>query len=106
MSELFKGVGLKLFHGREELIEDQKSDTDVIELYNKALSAEEADKVPVCYFVIYDTRLVRKYRPHGVPASDEWKVCKNCCTLKVQVRDSKVGTQFTHEWQSWCKYSS
>ncbi len=40
MSELVKDVDLKCLNGREELIEDQKTDTDLIELYNKALSVE------------------------------------------------------------------
>ncbi len=51
LPELVKGVDLKLPYGRQKLIEAQKSDTDLVELCNKALSVEEADKVPVCYFV-------------------------------------------------------
>ncbi len=46
LPELVKGVDLKLPNGREGLIEAQKSDTDLVGLYNKALSVEEADKVP------------------------------------------------------------
>ena len=55
------GVYLKLPNGREELIEAQKSDTDLVEMYNKALSVEEAGKIPMCYFV-KDCVLMRKYR--------------------------------------------
>ncbi len=51
LPELVKGVDLKLLNNRKELFEAQKSDTDLIELYNKALSVQEADKVPVSYFV-------------------------------------------------------
>ncbi len=43
LPELVKGVDLKLPNGREELIEAQKSDTDLVELCSKALSVEEAD---------------------------------------------------------------
>ena len=59
LPELVKGVDLKLTNGRDELIE--ALDTDLVELFNKALSVEEADKVPVCYFV-QDSVLMRKYR--------------------------------------------
>ena len=58
---------------REELIEAQKSDTDLVDLCNKALTVEDADKVPVCYFAKYVV-LMRKYRPPNIPATDEWKV--------------------------------
>ncbi len=51
LPELVKGVDLKFPTGREELIGAQKSDTDLVELYSKALSVEEVDKVPVCSFV-------------------------------------------------------
>ncbi len=49
--ELFKGVDLNMPNGKDELTESQKSDIDVIELYNKALSVDGADEVLVCYFV-------------------------------------------------------
>ncbi len=51
----------------------RKSDTYLIELYHKALSVEERDKVPVCYFV-KDGVLVRMYRSPYIPVTDEWKV--------------------------------
>ena len=81
LPELVKGVDLKLPNGREELIKAQKSDTDLVELCNKALSVEEADKVPVCYFV-KDGVLMRKYRPPNIPATDEWKVYRQIVVLK------------------------
>ncbi len=71
--DMVKGADLKLPSGREELIKAQKSDTELINVCDKALSVEEADKVPVCYFV-EDSVLMRKYRPPGIPASDEFKV--------------------------------
>ena len=58
----------KLSNGRKEPTGAQKSDTELIELYNKALS-RGAEKVPVCYFVT-DGVLLRKCWPHEVPASD------------------------------------
>ncbi len=48
LPELIKYVDLKLPNGREELILAQTSDTDLGELYNKALSVEEADRLSVC----------------------------------------------------------
>ncbi len=47
MTTLVKGVDLKLPKGREELIEAQKSDTELVDFYNKALSVEETDKADV-----------------------------------------------------------
>ncbi len=71
--ELVKGVDGKLPNGREKPIEAQKSDTDLVELYNKALSVEEADKVPVCYFV-KDGVLMSEYRHPEIPATGKCKV--------------------------------
>ncbi len=51
ISKLVKVVDLKSPYGSKQLIEAHKLDTDLLESYNKALSVEEADKVPVCYFV-------------------------------------------------------
>lgn len=51
MSEIVKSAELKWPNGRGELIEVQTLDTDLIELYNKALLAKEIDKVTLCYFV-------------------------------------------------------
>ncbi len=73
LPELIKGVDLKLPNGREELIEAQESDTDLVELYNMALSFEEADKVPVGYFV-KEGVLMSTYRPPNIPATDKCKV--------------------------------
>ncbi len=80
LPELVKGVDLKLPNGREELIEAQKSDKDLIELYNNALSVEEADKVPVCY-VVKDGVLMKKYRPAEIPVTDEWTVYRQIVVL-------------------------
>ncbi len=64
---------MKLPNGREDAIEAQKSDTDLIELHKKALSVEEADKVPMCYFE-KDGALMRKHRSPEIHATDKWKV--------------------------------
>ncbi len=73
LPELVKGVDLKLPTGKEELIKAQKSKTDLIALYNKVLSVEEAYQVPVCYFV-QDDILMKKDRPPEIPATNGWKV--------------------------------
>ncbi len=44
-------------------------------LHDKSLSVEEADKVPVCYF-LKDAVLMRKYRSPEVSTTDERKVFK------------------------------
>ena len=41
--------------------------------YNRTLSDEEAENVPVCHFM-KDGVLMRKYGPPEIRATDEWKV--------------------------------
>ena len=54
------------------LIEAQASDPEISELIDKALTDEEAAKVPTC-FVKRSGVLVRKWRDPTVPACHEWE---------------------------------
>ena len=45
---------------------------DLKPLFVRAVSKEEADTVPVCYYVENDI-LLRNYRPPEVKADNEWK---------------------------------
>ena len=56
------------------LIEAQESDTQLRKLANDAVSAQEAEKAPVCYFWSKSGVLMRKWRPSEVPADQEWRV--------------------------------
>ena len=51
MSNRVSGGDFELPRGSEELSKSRRPHTGCIELCDKALSVEEADKVPVSYFV-------------------------------------------------------
>ena len=59
--------------GREALMKAQKADPEVRDLVGQAVTPQEVETVPVCYF-LKSGILMRKYRPPEVPADDEWKV--------------------------------
>ncbi len=73
--KLLKVFDLKLANGGEEVIRAQTSDKELIELYKKALSVEEAGKGAMYYFV-KDGVLMRKFRPPAISAINEEKVYK------------------------------
>ncbi len=75
ISDIVKGTQLKLSTTLKELIKAQSSEPELIELYGKSLSVEEADTVPVCHFAQYSA-FAGKYRPPEIPNSDEWSVLK------------------------------
>ncbi|KAL5004649.1 hypothetical protein ScPMuIL_018105, partial [Solemya velum] len=51
----------------------QEKDPEISLLCNRALSEEEAEKVPVCYFRRSGV-LMRKWRPPDVSPEEDWKV--------------------------------
>ncbi len=57
---------------RERLIEAQESDTDLSSLREKALTSDEAEKVPTCYY-LQSGVLVRKWRSPTAPANHDWE---------------------------------
>lgn len=58
---------------RQQLIKDQQSDPELAALSLDALTEEEAQDQPVCYFKKAGI-LMRKWRPPTVPSDEEWNV--------------------------------
>ena len=58
---------------REQLIEEQKRDPELDKLRENALSPQEAEEVPICYYVKDDV-LLRKFRPPDASADEDWRV--------------------------------
>ena len=67
---------------RERLIVAQKEDQELSLLRAKSLTMEEAEKVPLCYFMKDDV-LMRKWRPPDASVEDEWKVVYQIVVPKV-----------------------
>ncbi|XP_062610561.1 uncharacterized protein LOC134272333, partial [Saccostrea cucullata] len=58
---------------RDKLISEQESDVELQGLIEQALSPEEAEKVPVCYYKNQGV-LMRKWRPPDASVEDEWQI--------------------------------
>ena len=54
----------------DQLHTEQRSDESISKLFDMAVSENESNGVPVCYYVKSDV-LMRKWRPVDVPASDD-----------------------------------
>ena len=58
---------------RSQLIQEQNSDPEISNLFQRALSEDEISQVAVGYYT-KNGILMRKWRPPDVPAEDEWTV--------------------------------
>ena len=58
---------------KSQLIQEQQTDPEISKLIFRALPENEISQVPMCYY-IKNGILMRKWRPHDVPADDEWAV--------------------------------
>ena len=58
---------------RENLIAQQKKDSEIYSIFNKALSEDEIFTVPVGYY-FRNGVIMRKWRPADVPAVADWSV--------------------------------
>ena len=58
---------------RDKLIGEQESDPELSMLRSKALSFEEIDEVPSCYY-LKSGILMRKWRPPDAKVDEEWRV--------------------------------
>ena len=67
---------------RKELILEQENDPELSPLCDKALTEEEAEQVPVCYFRKSGV-LMRKWRPPDVSPEEDWKVVTQIVVPKV-----------------------
>ncbi|XP_035235565.1 uncharacterized protein LOC118206694 [Anguilla anguilla] len=63
----------KLSLAREQLVEEQKKDTELSSLFEKAIPEEEVALVPTAYF-LKDDVLMRKWRPVDASVQDDWRV--------------------------------
>ena len=58
---------------RNQLIQDKQADPELVAFSREAITEEEAQDNPVCYFK-RDGVLMRKWRPLSAPAIYDWKV--------------------------------
>ncbi|XP_063963929.1 uncharacterized protein LOC135156194 [Lytechinus pictus] len=57
---------------KSKLLEEQQKDPQLVSMFERAISEEEALTVPVCYYTKSGV-LMRKWRPIDVPADEVWK---------------------------------
>jgi len=69
---------------RESIIAAQQSDPEIKELFDQALSSEEAEKVPQCY-VVKDGLLMRKWRCPTAKVCHHWD-CKYQIVVPKEIR--------------------
>ena len=71
---------------RSQLIQDQQADPELVALSKEAITEEETQDNPVCYFK-RDGVLMRKWRPPSAPAVDDWKVVNQIVVPRNRRRD-------------------
>lgn len=67
-------LSVPLVLNKNALIKAQECDPELRKVASDALSLQEAEKVPVCYFWSNSGVLMRKWRSPEVPADQEWRV--------------------------------
>ena len=72
--------------GRQQLISKQKDDPDIRKLCHRALSPQEAQEIPTCFYV-QDGVLMRKWRPPDAPADEDWQVIHQVVVPRVYRQD-------------------
>ena len=65
-----------------KLVIEQDNDPELKDLGQRALTLQEAEEVPVCFYKQYVV-LMRKWRPPDVPASNEWQVVHQILVPKI-----------------------
>ena len=70
--------------GHKKLVIEQEIDPELKDLGQRALTLQEAEEVPVCFYK-QNGVLMRKWRPPYAPASDEWQVVHQIVVPKVSV---------------------
>ena len=55
----------------DKLVIEQENDPELKDLGQRALTLQEAEEVPVCFYK-QNGVLMRKWRPPDTPAGDEW----------------------------------
>ena len=70
----------------DKLVIEQENDPELKDLGQRALTLQEDEEVPVCFYT-QNGVLMRKWRPPDVPASDEWQVVHQIEVPKVYHRE-------------------
>ena len=70
----------------DKLVIEQENDPELKDLGQRALTLQEAEEVPVCFYK-QNGVLMRKWRPPDAPASDEWQVVHQIVVPKVCHRE-------------------
>ena len=68
-----------------KLLEEQENDREFKDLCERALTLQEAEEVPVCFYK-QNGVLMRKWRPPDAPANDEWQIVHQIVVPKVYHR--------------------
>jgi len=66
----------------DKLILEQENDPELREIGQRAMSPQEAEQNPVCFYK-QNGVLMRKWRPPDAPADEEWKVIHQIVIPKV-----------------------
>ena len=66
----------------EKLVREQKCDPVTKKLAERALTPDEAEQLPICYYMNNGV-LMRKYRPPNVAANEEWQVVHQIVVPRV-----------------------
>ena len=66
----------------DKLVREQQSDPELKEISKRALTPQEAEQNPVCFYK-QDDVLMRKFRPTDAPADEEWEVVHQIVVPKV-----------------------
>lgn len=74
---------------RDKLIAEQETDNELKVLSQKALTLEEAQTVPVCYYMNHGV-LMRKWRYPDAPVDQEWQVF-NQIVIPKAFRNTVIG---------------
>ena len=69
-----------------KLVEEQENDPELKDLSERALTLQEAEEVPVCFYK-QNGVLMRKWRPADAPANDEWQIVHQIVVPKVYQRE-------------------
>ena len=68
--------------GHDKLIIEQENDPELSKLIQRALTPQEAEQIPVCFYK-QNRVLMRKWRPPDAPADEEWTVVHQIVVPKV-----------------------
>ena len=71
---------------RSKLVSEQENDPDLMDIFDRSLTLQEAEDVPVCFYRRNGV-LMRKWRPPDAPANDEWQIVHQIVVPRVYHRE-------------------